>query len=296
VRQLCVTLDAVIVAVTHDEPRILLVEGRGGSPAIPSGPLDPDGDDTLTLGLRRLVTSQTGIDVTYVEQLYTFGDAGRTEDRATRDLGIGYVALTKEETTTTDARWVDAYTLFPWEDHRGGTPDVIPEVIAPALDRWAGRGGARRAREQITFGMGVAWDPIRVLERYELLFEAGLVEEAKGSSAARLGMSLAGDHRRIVATALGRLRGKLTYRPVIFEVMPDVFTLTQLQTTVEAIVGIRLHKQNFRRIVDRGELVEPTGELTAATGGRPAELFRFRSEVVAQRPRPGFPLPRPRQM
>ena len=85
-------------------------------------------------------------------------------------------------------------------------------------------------------------------------------------------------------------------RSLAFQVMPELFTLTHLQTTVEAIVGIELHKQNFRRIVDRGELVEPTGEHTTATGGRPAELFRFRTEVVAQRPRPGFPLPRPRRL
>jgi len=296
VRPLSVTLDAVIVAVTDDVPRVLLVDRGTGRPALPSGPLDPDGDGTLTLGLRRLVAEQTGIEVTYVEQLYTFGDAGRSDVSDSRDLGIGYVALTSEATTTSGALWADAYALFPWEDHRDGFPAVISEVVAPALDRWVGASSSRRARRHIEFGVDVAWDPIRVLERYELLYEAGLVEEASGSESPRLGMALAGDHRRIVATALGRLRGKLTYRPVIFEVMPDVFTLTHLQTTVEAIVGIRLHKQNFRRVVDRGELVEPTGESTTATGGRPAELFRFRSDVVAQRPRPGFPLPRPKQM
>jgi hypothetical protein len=290
-----VTLDAVIIAVTDDMPRVLLVDGGDGSPALPSGPLDADGDETLTLGLRRLVASQTGIAVTYVEQLYTFGDSVRTGDPDRRDLAIGYVALTNEAAPADGAHWADVYTLFPWEDHRRGRPAVMVEDVEPSLEAWASGDTERIARGHITFGIRTPWDPIRVLDRYELLYEAGAVSEA-GSRSPSLGMALTADHRRIAATALGRLRGKLTYRPVIFEVMPEVFTLTHLQTTVEAIVGIRLHKQNFRRIVDRGELVEPTGEITTATGGRPAELFRFRSEVVAQRPRPGFPLPRPRQL
>ena len=67
------------------------------------------------------------------------------------------------------------------------------------------------------------------------------------------------DHRRILATAISRLRGKLKYRPVVFELMPETFTLTELQRTVEAISGRHLHKQNFRRLVEKGQLVEPTG-------------------------------------
>lgn len=293
-RALNVTLDAVIVAVNDDTPRLLLVDG-GAHPALPSGPLDPERDETLTLGLRRLVSEQTGVEVTYVEQLYTFGDRSRSVDPGVRDLSIGYVALTDEVTTIPSAHWVDIYSLFPWEDHREGIPRVITKTIASLLDDWVDGDASRAARERITFGAGAPWDPIRVLERYELLYEACLVVEA-GASDESTGVPLAGDHRRIAATALGRLRGKLTYRPVIFEVMPDLFTLTDLQTTVEAIIGIRLHKQNFRRVVDRGDLVEPTGRTTTATGGRPAELYRFRSEVVAQRPRPGFPLPRPRTL
>ena len=65
----------------------------------------------------------------------------------------------------------------------------------------------------------------------------------------------------ILATAISRLRAKLKYRPVIFELMPVEFTLTDLQRTVEAISGRHLHKQNFRRLVERSALLEPTGKL-----------------------------------
>jgi hypothetical protein len=76
----------------------------------------------------------------------------------------------------------------------------------------------------------------------------------------------------------------------VFELMPGEFTLTELQRTVEAISGRHLHKQNFRRLVESAALVEPTGDTSTATGGRPAALFRFRHEVEQVRPAPGLRL------
>jgi hypothetical protein len=158
----------------------------------------------------------------------------------------------------------------------------------------------RRDRFRLAFGVGdLRWDEERVLDRFELLYSAGLVEEAlrDGRPAAlarsklpRLGASMQHDHRRILATAISRLRGKLKYRPVVFELLPETFTLTELQRTVEAISGRHLHKQNFRRLVEQGELVEPTGATSLATGGRPAAVFRFRRSVLQERPTPGFRL------
>ena len=142
---------------------------------------------------------------------------------------------------------------------------------------------------------GAAWDAVRSLERCELLCEAGLVTEAlpslRAGSAAPIGVAAALDHRRILASALGRTRGKLTYRPVVFELLPDAFTLLQLQRVVEALAGVTLHKQNFRRLVEGAGLVEGTGKRAEGTAGRPAELFRFRREVLRERPAPGMNLP-----
>jgi hypothetical protein len=140
-----------------------------------------------------------------------------------------------------------------------------------------------------------------VLERYELLYEVGLVPETSREVERRgtrlvdaevvPGREMAFDHRRILATAVGRMRAKLSYRPVIFELVPETFTLLQLQRSVEALAGIRLHKQNFRRLVEQGGLVEGTGRHMRRTGGRPAELFRFRREVLLERPAPGVGIP-----
>jgi hypothetical protein len=98
------------------------------------------------------------------------------------------------------------------------------------------------------------------------------------------------DHRRILATAIARLRGKLKYRPVVFELMAPTFTLLELQRAVEALAGLRLHKQNFRRLVAEQGLVEGTGKFAASARGRPAELFRFRREVLRERQAPGVRL------
>jgi hypothetical protein len=208
-----------------------------------------------------------------------------------------------------DSDWSDWYRHFPWEDWRFGPPTLIAGAITPALQLWidsaAGRADRQRRRDRFetTFGQGgAAWDNERVLERYELLYEAGLVMEAAIDGRAKpsakleavmsvMGTPLVSDHRRILATAMGRLRGKIKYRPVIFELMPPSFTLFQLQRSVEALAGARLHKQNFRRLVAHEGLVEPTGHVSAQTGGRPAELFRFRREVLRERRAPGVRLP-----
>ncbi len=160
---------------------------------------------------------------------------------------------------------------------------------------WAGNDAQRRDRVLLAFGIdGTPWDPERTLERYELLWEAGLASEAQrdghspwNSAPLNGGRAMALDHRRMLAQALGRLRGKLRYRSVVFELAPEEFTLLALQRVVEALAGSRLRKQNFRRLVESAGLVEGTGRTAPSGRGRPAELFRFRREVYRERPAPG---------
>ncbi|HEX2163753.1 MAG TPA: hypothetical protein VHM02_07375 [Thermoanaerobaculia bacterium] len=294
-------LNAVILAVTGEAPRVLVVEGEGGGAALPFDRLDPESERTLELALRVRVREQTGLELPYVEQLYTFGDRDRdprVRREGVRPISIGYLALVREAPPGAGAAWRHVYRYLPWEDWRAGRPAVLAEAIVPALEGWLEAGGSpaarrlRRERADIAFGLGgAAWDTERVLERYELLYEAGAVAEAGRAGGGGAGEAMSLDHRRMLATALGRVRGKIKYRPVVFELLPSTFTLLQLLRVVEALAGVRLHKGNFRRLVERGGLVEGTGELTA-TGGRPAELFRFRREVLRERPAPGVGLPR----
>jgi hypothetical protein len=316
-RQIAVGLNAVIISVREDEPRVLTVSespvsaARPGAepavadrPALPSGQLDSERDRTLELGLRGWVARQTGRELGYVEQLYTFGDQDRDpRERAggPRMLSVAYLALAQDlPAEDAGGRWMGCYGFLPWEDWRGDRPAILAE-IGDALRVWAGKAksaaerGRRAERTEICFGLsGAGWDGYRVLERYELLYEAGLTHEAWSDrsknpprSAPLFGKAMAFDHRRILATGLARLRGKLRYRPLVFELIDEQFTLARLQRVVEALSGLRLHKQNFRRLVESGGLVEKTGRIDHRTGGRPAELFRFRREVLRERRAPG---------
>ncbi len=289
---LAVTLDTVIVAVTSNSPRVLTVDTPTGS-ALPSGPLDTGNHPTLERGMRDWVQRSTGLTLGYAEQLYTFGDRHRGEtEPSLRRLGIAYLALMGERPPPAgEAHWRDIYAFLPWEDWRQRRPEIIVDELLPGLQDWAQGHPQRSERIALHFGLnGMPWDTERCLDRYELLWEADLVSEAQHPHPLPRhtnGLSMARDYRRILATALGRMRGKIRYRPVIFEMLPDPFTLSQLQKVVEALAGKRLHVQNFRRLVEHAGLVEATGAHTHAGRGRPAALFRFRREVFRERPQPG---------
>src|SRR5690606_31557006 len=191
---------------------------------------------SLQAGLRAWVETQTHHPLGYIEQLYTFADRDRSNDDGRRVISVSYLGLTREagETGVAQVGWQDWYRYFPWEDHRDGPPAMVAELIAPRLWAWAGAAAGRaapahrRQRAALTFGLdGAAWNEDMVLQRYELLFEAGLVPEAmrqptgiNGSAAPAdggsippgrtlPGQAMRHDHRRILATGIARLRAKI---------------------------------------------------------------------------------------
>jgi hypothetical protein len=273
----------VVTAVTDGEPRVLTI---GDGSGLPSGSFE-SGHRSLQSGLRSWVERQTHQPLGYVEQLYTFADSDRAEAEG-RVMSVSYLALARESRVSgAQPGWRSWYRYFPWEDHREGPPACLAGEIFPALTAWATT-PERRHRAALTFGLdGGAWNEDLSLQRYELLYEAELVPEwarrHDGRKPSIPGDTMILDHRRILATGIARLRAKIKYRPVFFELMPDTFTMLQLQQTVEALAGRRLHKQNFRRLIDAQALVEETGEFAQATGGRPAKLFRYRRDVQTER-------------
>lgn len=299
-----INLIAVLVAAKGDQPRILTVGGR----ALPSGPFALE-HRSLQSGLRDWVEQQTRHPIGYVEQLYTFADRDRGgHGELSRMVSISYLGLTRERPAPKiphldgDPEWRDWYAFFPWEDRRRSTAEGDREIetkirtwIAAAKDARVRRTRAQRCA--IAFGLEAhGWNEELVLQRYELLFEAALLPESGGgveADAAILGQPMTGDHRRILATGIARLRSKIKYRPVVFEMLADTFTLLQLQRSVEALAGLLVHKQNFRRLIEQQDLVEDTGLLSKDTGGRPAKLVRFRRDVLDERAVVGTKLPRP---
>jgi hypothetical protein len=296
-------LIALLVAVNSGDPRVLTIQDQH---ALPSGPFEL-AHRSLQSGLRAWVERQTRLPLGYVEQLYTFADRDRAGAADQRVISISYLGLTREqaESGQYEANWRSWYGYFPWEDHRLGAPPM-EKTLRSGLATWTGAAPdqatrrGRRQRAAMLFGFeGNVWNEELVLQRYELLYEARLIPEAlRGSRSAPAantdavpGDPMILDHRRILATGIARLRAKIKYRPVVFELMPDTFTLLQLQRCVEALAGKLVHKPNFRRLIEQQELVEDTGETSQETGGRPAKLFRFRRAVLAERAIAGTKLP-----
>ncbi|MFV0461840.1 MAG: NUDIX hydrolase [Nostocoides sp.] len=310
-----VELVAVVMAVEADRPRVL---SSGDPLQLPAGPLRDD-QASLQASVREFVLQQAGHRLGFVEQLYTFADAGRAaaapDAGADREVSISYLGLTRPGSTSA---WTDIYDVLPWEDRRGRTGLAAErrEHMLEALTAWAagpkdsGPGGirletgetshpaaagaGRASRVDFLFGRdGHPWRPEMALQRYELLWEAGLVPESGDAAVASLtGPAMYADHRRILATGLARLRATLQYRPVVFELVPESFTLGRLQEVVEALAGNTVHTQNFRRVVENQHgLVEPTGAVEPRTGGRPARLYRFRRSVFTERDLVGTKLP-----
>lgn len=281
-------LIAVLVAVTSGQPRVLTIESGY---ALPFGPLQ-SGHRSLQSGLRAWVEQQTHHPLGYVEQLYTFADQ---QPGAQRGISISYLGLTREsQATYPNATWHGWYDYFPWEDTRTNFQSFV--ALDEALTKWAGQIQARKARVAALFGQDEqGWNEELVLQRYELLWEAGLVPEARRQSPTSdwqvPGLEMTHDHRRILATSIARLRSKIKYRPVVFELLPREFTLLDLQQTMEALAGRIFHKPNFRRFIEQLDLIEETGRIASGLAGRPAKLFRFRSAILAERSFAGTKLP-----
>lgn len=89
---------------------------------------------------------------------------------------------------------------------------------------------------------------------------------------------LAFDHEKIIEQAQERLEGKVRYQPIGFELLPDLFTLTELQTLYEIILGRELDKRNFRKKIQKMDFLTDTGELQKDVAHRAAKLYSFHKE------------------
>lgn len=306
---------AVLIAITDERARVLTVDN---GKLLPNGPLMPL-HRSLQAGVRQWVEEQTQQPLGYIEQLYTFVDTNRRNTDGHALVYVSYLGLVQESelhALESQAAWHDWYEYFPWENHLLGVPNAIGELIVPALIGWAQSAETanlrqrRQQRIELCWGVKIEtaidsndvedasvdkvpvtnWVTEHALLRYEMLYEAGLLPESPAYQPNKLpdswpqviGKPMYYDHRRVIATAISRLRAKIEYQPLIFGLVPNAFTLSQLQKSVEALSGIKLHKQNFRRLLEHQDLVEPTGESSNANRGRPAKLYRFRYDIELQ--------------
>ncbi len=156
-----------------------------------------------------------------------------------------------EEETGLEAAYLEQLYTYgdPERDPRGRVVSVAYFALVPPGETHRIEGG--------TDAMEAAWHPIQDLPR------------------------LAFDHDEILHYALRRLRYKLEYSAVGFELLPEEFTLSEIQQTYEIILGEKLDKRNFRRRILNAEIIEATPHQRTGDG-RPARLYRYRDDAVAE--------------
>lgn len=264
-----VTVDMLIFTVTDEEKknyrklpekvlRLLMIK-RGDHPyigqwALPGGFVQMN--ESLDEAALRELQEETNIDKIYMEQLYTWGDVDR--DPRTRVISASYMSLVdssaldiKASDDADDAKWFTVSSRL-YQEERTVTEKgyILKRLFNLTLSNDENNLSA------IVKIMRTVDGKVTKVERE--------VVESNG---------IAFDHAKVIEYAIERLRSKIDYTDIAFNLMPELFTLTQLQQVYEVILDTELLKANFRR--KTADMVIETNEYTKDAGHRPSKLFRF---------------------
>lgn len=264
-----VTVDMLIFTVTDEEKknyrklpekvlRLLMIK-RGDHPyigqwALPGGFVQMD--ESLDEGAYRELKEETNIDNIYMEQLYTWGDVGR--DPRTRVISASYMSLVDSSTLdikasddADDAKWFTVSCRL-YQEQKTVTEKgyVLQRLFKLSLSN------DENSLSAVVKIMKTVEGKVTKVEREVL--------ESNG---------IAFDHAKIIEYAIERLRSKIEYTDIAFNLMPELFTLTELQQVYEVILDTELLKANFRR--KTADMVIETNEYTKDAGHRPSKLFGF---------------------
>ncbi|CAI8904944.1 8-oxo-dGTP diphosphatase [Brevibacillus sp. IT-7CA2] len=245
--------------------KILLVK-RGEHPyigqwALPGGFVTPG--ESLEEAARRELRTETNVDDIYLEQLYTWGDAGR--DPRTWVISTSYMAL------------VDSSSL---QLQAGDDADEAEWYRIE--DRWVKETKTATIDGSIT----EKWLELRLVhESEELSATIKITKTVTGRTVRETREivetnNIAFDHAKIIQYALERLRNKIEYTDIAFALMPELFTLSDLQQVYEVILGRELLAAAFRRKV--ADKVLETNQYRKHAGHRPSKYFRFNPEWMDQ--------------
>ena len=243
------------------ELRLLLVK-RGEHPhlgkwALPGGFVKMD--ENLDKAALRELKEETNVDNIYLEQLFSWGEVGR--DPRTRVISVSYMSLVdssaldiRANDDAEDARWFTV-SLKLFREQRTETETGYRHESLYKLKLTGGEDALQAVIRKVTEKTE------RSIKTYREVIE---------------GDGIAFDHGEMIEYGLERLRSKIEYTPVGFYLMPELFTLTELQQVYEVILGKELLKANFRRkIQDR---VTETNQYRKDAGHRPSKLFRFNAD------------------
>lgn len=212
---------------------------------------------------KQCLYEKTGFSSSYLEQLYTFGETDR--DPRGRIISTAYLALLDKsrqdnpfnKTGKTEKKsWFNLrYELLHSRESLSSNHPILLSTYELALNNES---------ENIT----------AIIEVQKTFINKALKQKIKIIHSD----GIAFDHAEIIAYAIQRLRNKAEYSPIVFSLMPDTFTLTELQQVYEIILGKELFKANFRRKIY--DMVTETPEYKKDAGHRPSKLFRFNPKIL----------------
>jgi hypothetical protein len=285
------------------------LEPFAGLLAWPGGLVQRTSDDDAKAAALRELREETSVsDFSYIETLDTYDSNGRDprqfagrisngkwENRGRRVTSKAFLTLFPDNKQNLAAQagedaihpqWRNVYTFLPWEDLRDGTKLIqwIKKELKSALPT---------KKIETAFGLD-RWNEELTRERFALLFQANLIEEAtrnhwgQGDPHGKMvGKALAFDHRLMMADALSRLRGKIKYQPEVLKaLMPKNFTLGELQNTCEAISGLQFNRSNFRKLVSMNQstrITKATGKTRQGEKGVPPRLYQFNPSAIEKK-------------
>lgn len=302
-----VEICAVLAAADPDSLYVLTLAGRQKGQehmrSLPVAPFDPTRAQSFEDRLRDWASVHTTAQITCIMQIGASTDRGR--------IRITLLALVSDRNAfmPRGARWTPIGEIFPWENWQSGEPDSLAKVLRPALNEWAGSGNDskaqnRQARLRVLFAPTLAaWSPGLSAARFDTLYRAGLLPEAlrdrsgamvsmRRRHAAVYGQIMHAQDRRAIAQALTLMRVQLAHTHNLPALLPSPFTLGVLQKTVEAMIGLPLHTQNFRRDLMRSGMVSQTGERGRIGKSRPGTLWAWAQGTNDGFSPQGMPLPR----
>ncbi|MFY2087849.1 NrtR DNA-binding winged helix domain-containing protein [Achromobacter xylosoxidans] len=287
----------VVSTVAHEQPLVLTM---GSSESLPWEKVSAQ-FPSLSAQVRAWLEHRLNMSSS-VEQLYTHAERYLLGEPEAPVLSVSY--LSNIHLSKTPGRdWKSWYDYLPWEDRRESatrTPFDISSLVS-SLDRWCAtpRSPLHQARLRnriaILFGLPPhTWREDRALSRLQLLHAAGLIPDMEGGALfdhTVAGRAMEHDHRRILATAVSRVRANLFSHVVLFSFAPTQFTLLELQLIAEAVLGRRVHKQNFRRWAEP-YVVPVIPNVSRGSHGRPARMFSTRASAYRDEPATGPERPR----
>lgn len=271
-----VTVDMLVFTVADEEEQnyrklsqktlqILLIK-RGEHPylgqwALPGGFVSPK--ESLEEAARRELRTETNIDNIYLEQLYTWGDVER--DPRTRVISTSYIALVDSEALevkagddAAEAQWFQLEDRWLRETKTATSDGSITEKWVELRLRGLGKELSATMKVTKTVAGRIVRETREIVETNQLAF----------------------DHAKIILYALERLRNKIEYTDIAFALMPELFTLSELQQVYEVILGKELLAAAFRRKV--ADKVLETNQYRKHAGHRPSKYFRFNPEWMDQ--------------